>query len=86
MAVPLPHGDVEPRVQAAPAHAERRDDRPVDGPDQLATAGLIGAGCRNPGQRGLDARLLGLERLEVALERHAAVVYLRERAALVGPG
>ena len=43
------------------------------------------AGDALRGERGLHARLLGLERAQVALERNAAVAHRGERAALVCP-
>src|SRR4051794_24644586 len=46
------HGDVNTRVQTAPAHAERGDDRAVDGPDQAAGAGADRAGDAGPAARG----------------------------------
>src|ERR687896_613560 len=81
-----PYRDVDPGVQAAPAHAERRDDRTVYGPDE-PTAALHhrAAGGRLGRERGLHARLLGLERPQVALERDAAVAHGGKRATLVGP-
>ena len=42
------HRDVDARVQAAPAHAERRDDRAVDGPDEAAGARLDRPGGDRP--------------------------------------
>src|SRR4051812_29653813 len=84
------HRDVDAGVQAAPAHAERGDDRAVDGPDQPARAGSDRARLDRPGAAldGGDARLDpavgGLERGEVALEVLAAVARAGERLRLVG--
>src|SRR6185436_9159998 len=77
---------VDARVEPAPAHAERRHNRAVHRPDERAAALPDGSveGLAGALERRLDARLLLLERGEVALERNAAVVHLGERAALVG--
>ena len=81
--VPAGDADVDARVQAAPALAERRDDRAVDRPDE-APGALLDRPAAAGGalQRGLDLGLLLLERLEVALEVLAGVARGGERVAL----
>src|SRR5687767_7575927 len=76
------HRDVDPGVQPPPAHPESRDDRAVHGPAELPAA-LLERAARVALDGRLHARLLALERHEVALQLHAAVVHLSERAALV---
>ena len=61
-------GEVDPRVQAAPARPERRREGAADGPDHRPGALPDRPRARGAGQPRADPRLLALERDEMPLE------------------
>src|SRR3954454_1572160 len=87
---PARHADVDAGMARLPraALAERRGDRPVDGPDHAAVALPDRARGQRAGrllQRPLDLALLGLQRRQRALQVLARGAGLLQRALLVRP-